>query len=134
MKDLEIVAFAEKEFKTPFKWGVNDCNTLILKYLDIVHGPDVLKIALEQYSSRREAIKFQREYGQTLSELCISLGYTKIPPTRARMGDILIIKKKQFEIGHLCLGIKILSVVEDVITDMAFIPSFHEFDWGLRIN
>ncbi|QDP48589.1 MAG: hypothetical protein Unbinned4234contig1002_15 [Prokaryotic dsDNA virus sp.] len=133
MKELEIIKFAEKEYKTPFKWGVNDCNTLILKFLDEIYGWDVLDIAFERYSNRKEAIKLQKEL-PTLTEVCLNNGARKIPPSRARMGDILIISKRYFELGHICLGSKVLSVIEEEISDMAFIPSFNDFDWGLRVE
>ena len=42
MKDKETIAFVEKELDKPFAWGTNDCNTIVLKYIDEVHIHDVI--------------------------------------------------------------------------------------------
>ena len=134
MNELKVIQFAEKEYKKPFEWGKNDCNTLVLNYLDKIYLSDTfIKIAYKKYSSLKEAIKFQKEYEVRLTNFCLGLGLKKIPANKARTGDILIIEEKNFEIGHICLGSLVLSVVIDETTDMAKIPSFNEFDHGLRL-
>ena len=114
MKDLETIAFAQKELDTPFAWGTNDCNTLVLKYLDEVWGNDVQSMIYGKYKTK--------------------IGAIRLPPKLARTGDILIVHTKGFEMGHICLGTKILSVIEDSKTSITRIDGFDFFNWALRVN
>tara|TARA_R100000963_G_scaffold22286_1_gene15538 strand:+ start:79 stop:477 length:399 start_codon:yes stop_codon:yes gene_type:complete len=129
----KIINFTEKELHTPFQWSVNDCNTLILQYLDEVYNKDVLKIAYKKYKTKKGAIGFQKKYPRTLSEVCIDEGAVKINSFKARSGDILVVCGKDFELGHICLGAKVLSVPENTQTEILPITDFGLFHYGLRI-
>ena len=134
MKDLETIAFVEAERLQPFKWGKNDCNTFVLKYLDKVWGRDLLKEAYGKYDNKQDAVIFQSEYPNMISDAIIETGAVKIPPGLAKMGDILVVDFKLFELCHLCLGSKVASVPEDGMTQVSRIEDFVVFDWALRIN
>ena len=84
--------FIEPKFNEKFAWGSNDCNTLILEYLDYMLGTETLKIAYKKYHTKFGAMRFQKKYQQRVSEKCLELGLTAINPTQARHGDILIKK------------------------------------------
>ncbi len=135
MKDLETIAFAQKELDTPFAWGTNDCNTLVLKYLDEVWGNDVLSMIYGKYKTKIGAVKFNKKQKYTFTDGIVEeLGAIRLPPKLARTGDILIVHTKGFEMGHICLGTKILSVIEDCKTSITRIDGFDFFNWALRIN
>jgi len=135
MKDLESIAFAEKELHTPFAWGKNDCNTLVLKYIDEVLGKDVLNKIYGKYTTKIGAVKFNKKQKYTFSEGIIEeLGAVKLPPKLARTGDILIVHSGVYEMGHICLGSQCLSVLEDGSTATAKISDFSIYDWALRID
>ena len=134
MRDLATIAFVEAELTTPFQWGINDCNTFVLKYLDTVWERDLLKECYGKYTTKEEAVTFQQEYPQMISDAIIETGATKIPPGLARNGDILVINFGLFELCHLCLGSKGASVPEDGFTQLFRINEFDKFDWAVRIN
>lgn len=132
MKDLDTIKFIERERLTPYQWGINDCNTLVLQYMDEVFNTKLLHKVYGKYRTKVGAIRFQKKFPFTLSEYLINAGCKKINPHKAVMGDLLIIDKGVYELGFICLGSKVASVPEDLTTDIAKIPSFNEFDWGLR--
>ena len=63
--------FIEPKFNEKFAWGSNDCNTLILEYLDYMLGTETLKIAYKKYHTKFGAMKFQKKYQQRVSEKCL---------------------------------------------------------------
>jgi|TARA_R110000824_G_C15214038_1_gene676938 hypothetical protein len=134
MKDLETVEFVETEMGNIFSWGKNDCNTLTLKYLDTVWGMNLHKEAYNKYKTKKGAISFQAKYPLSLSDLIIKEGAIKIPCTMSRMGDILIKQDVGFERSHICLGTKIVSVPENLETQIQNINDFNVFDWALRVT
>ena len=133
MKDLETIDFIEQETGNSFVWGSNDCNTFVLKYVDQVHGMDLLKKAYKKYKTKKGAISFQAKYPLPISEAIIKEGAVKIPSGMARMGDLLVKQDKGFERCHICLGTKIASVPEDQETQIQSIKDFNIFDWGIRV-
>jgi len=135
MKDLETIDFAHKELGKPFAWGTNDCNTLVLQYIDEVLQKDVLKKIYGKYKTKRGAIGFNKKQPYTFSDGIIKeLNAVKLPPKMARTGDILIVSNKAFELGHICVGTSVLSVLEDHHTLMLRINDFDDYNWALRIN
>ena len=135
MKDLETIAFAQKELNTPFAWGTNDCNTLVLKYLDEVWGNNVLGMIYGKYKTKIGAVKFNKKQKYTFTDGIVEeLGAIRLPPKLARTGDILIVHSKGFEMGHICLGSQIVSVLEGSCTTTLKIVDFAIFDWALRIE
>ena len=134
MKDLETINYVESEKGNSFQWGSNDCNIFILKYLDTVWGRDLLKEAYKKYNDKESAVEFQGEYTHTISKAIIKTGATRIPPSFARMGDILVIDFGIYELCHLCLGNSFASVPEDGKTEITRLDDLKAFDWALRIN
>jgi len=135
MKDLETIAFVQKELDTPFAWGTNDCNTLVLKYLDEVWGKDVLSMIYGKYKTKTGAIKFNAKQKYTFTDGIIEeLDAVRLPPKLARTGDILIVHSKGYEMGHICTGTSVLSVPEEGKTSMIKIIDFSFYNWALRIN
>ena len=121
MKDLETIAFVQKELDTPFAWGTNDCNTLVLKYLDEVWGKDVLSMIYGKYKTKTGAIKFNAKQKYTFTDGIIEeLDAVRLPPKLARTGDIT--------------GTSVLSVPEEGKTSMVKIIDFSFYNWALRIN
>ena len=104
MRDIETIAFVEAEKGKPFKWGSNDCNIFILKYLDTVWGRDLLKECYGKYDSKESAVEFQQNYPLMISDAIVETGATKIPPSLAKTGDLLVIDFKLFQLCNLCLG------------------------------
>tara|TARA_R100000655_G_scaffold2180_2_gene8990 strand:+ start:80 stop:484 length:405 start_codon:yes stop_codon:yes gene_type:complete len=134
MKDHETIAFIQKEKNKPFSWGVNDCHTLVLKYLDTVWDKDVHKEVFKKYKTKKQAIKYRRDYPESLTDGIIKAGATKLPPKMARMGDLLIKDHKLFQLAHICLGSQIVSVFEGGSTTIFKVVDFTLFDWALRIE
>ena len=134
MRDIETIAFVEAEKGKPFKWGINDCNTFVLSYLDTVWGRDLLKECYGKYDSKESAVEFQQNYPLMISDAIVETGAIKIPPSLAKTGDLLVIDFKLFQLCNLCLGTNGASVEEDKQTDIFRIKEFSAFDWALRIN
>ena len=59
---IKFNKFIEPKFNEQFAWGSNDCNTLILEYLDFMLGTETLKIAYKKYHTKFGAMKFQKKY------------------------------------------------------------------------
>tara|TARA_R110002020_G_scaffold184477_8_gene381481 strand:- start:521 stop:925 length:405 start_codon:yes stop_codon:yes gene_type:complete len=134
MRDNETIQFAQKQLGKSFAWGTNDCNTLVCKYIDEVWGKDTLKIPFQNYNNKTGAIRFQKNYPKSLTEVIIDAGATKISSKLATVGDILIVDRKYFQLGHICLGTNFLSVPENQKTAITRLLDFSIFDWALRIN
>ena len=64
---LKANNYIESKLNEPFAWGTNDCNTFIVEYFDKVLGTDLLKIIYQKYSTKKGAIKFQKEFAQRIS-------------------------------------------------------------------
>ena len=125
--------FIEPKFNEKFAWGSNDCNTLILEYLDYMLGTETLKIAYKKYHTKFGAMKFQKKYQQRVSEKCLELGLTAINPTQARHGDILIKTDPRWDMCHLSMGTKFISIDEVVGVSAVPIPDFNIFDKAFRL-
>ena len=135
MKDKETIAFVEKELDKPFAWGTNDCNTIVLKYIDEVLGHDVLHKIYGKYRTKLGAIRFNRKQNYTFSDGIIEeLGAVKLPPKMARTGDILVVSDEGYELCQICLGNQYLSVLENSSTITGKIYDFSFYDWALRIE
>ena len=135
MKDIETIEFAQKELNTPFAWGTNDCNTLVLKYLDEVWGKDVLHMIYGKYKTKIGAVKFNKKQKYSFTDGIVEeLGATRLPPKLARTGDILIVHDEAFEMGHICMGTNVLSVPEDGKTSISKVLDFGFYNWSIRIS
>tara|TARA_R100000234_G_C4945368_1_gene154840 strand:+ start:347 stop:766 length:420 start_codon:yes stop_codon:yes gene_type:complete len=125
--------FLESKMGEPFVWGTNDCNTFILEYLDKIIGSKVHEIAYKKYDTEFGAVKFQKKYGQTVSEKCLELGLIKISPSKSTFGDILVKHNENWDSCHICIGSKIISVDEGVGVVALPIPDFNFFDSAYRV-
>ena len=88
----------------------------------------------KKYNTKKEAIKYRQDYPESLTDGIIRAGAIKIPPKMARMGDLLIVDHKLFQLAHICLGSQIVSVFEGSSTTIFKIVDFSLFDWALRIE
>tara|TARA_E500000331_G_scaffold276573_1_gene269124 strand:- start:1 stop:411 length:411 start_codon:yes stop_codon:yes gene_type:complete len=134
MIDSKIHKYIERERSRPFIWGQNDCNTFVLKFLDRIHNLDLEQSIKGKYKTEFGAIKFQKKFGQYLSEYLINNGGRKILPTMAVTGDILIIKKGVYELGHICLGHLIAGCLENKSISIGRIQDFKKFDLAIRFD
>jgi len=125
--------FIEPKLNKQFSWGENDCNTLVLEYLDYMLGTDTLNIAYQKYHTKFGAMRFQKEYQQTISEKCKELGLIELNPIKARHGDILIKHDKRWDMCHICIGTKIISIDETVGVNAVSVNDFDIFDIGYRL-
>ena len=126
--------YIESKLNEPFVWGTNDCNTFIVEYFDKVLGTDLLKIIYKKYSSKKGAIRFQKNFKQRISGRCLQLGMTQHHPTQAIFGDVLIKHNQNWDSCHICIGSKIVSVDEYLGTTIIPIYDFNFYNWAYRFN
>ena len=134
MIDNKIHQYIQKERSKPFVWGSRDCNTFVLNFIDSIYNLDLEKKVKGKYKTEFGAIKFQKNFGQYLSEYLISNGGKKILPTQATIGDILIIKKGVYELGDICLGALVAGCLEHESIVIGRVQDFNTFDFAVRFN
>jgi hypothetical protein len=131
--EIKIHRFAEKYLGKPFIWGLFDCNTFVLDYMDHMLGTDLLKEALGKYDNKRSAIRFQRDYPFMLKDAMYENGADEIHINRVSIGDILIKDLGMFQAAHLVLGNRVMSADEE--KGVISIPLAHlNFDYALRVR
>jgi len=133
MNIVKLNQFIEPKMCKKFAWGVNDCNTLILEYLDFMLGTETLKIAYKKYNTKAGAITFQKNYFQKVSDKCEELGLLVINPVQAQHGDILIKHDQKWDMCHLCIGTKFISIDETIGINATSILDFNFFDKAYRL-
>ena len=84
----------------PFAWGMNDCNTLAILWMDRVSNSDVLLSVEGQYHSFSEAVKFYKDFPSWRSILD-TLGWEQV--TTLRNGDLILRQGKSFVFAHIFL-------------------------------
>ena len=87
--------------KHPFQWGVNDCNTLAVEWMDRVSNSDVLSSIEGKYRSFSEAIKFYEEF-PSWQAILHTLGWDQVDTVRN--GDLILRQGKSFVFAHIFLG------------------------------
>ena len=131
--ELKVHQFAEKHLGKPFQWGVMDCNTFILEYMDLMLGTQLLKEAFKKYNSKLSAAKFQREYPFMLRDALYEYGANEINVKAVNVGDVLIKDLGIFQAAHLGLGNRVMSVDEE--HGVISLPLDHlNFDYALRVR
>jgi hypothetical protein len=131
--EIKIHRFAEKYLGKPFIWGLFDCNTFVLDYMDHMLGTDLLKEALGKYDNKRSAIRFQRDYPFMLKDAMYENGAEEINIESVSIGDILIKDLGMFQAAHLVLGNRVMSADEE--KGVISIPLVHlNFDYALRVR
>ena len=119
------MSFANVVKDKSFQWGLVDCNTITLKFLDmIMEGqPDYTSITEEvvgKYSSKADAYYFYKNYSNTkVSWDTYLLQFCDKNPAKPvfQAGDIMLAPVGNVLIGsHICLGGKSLSIDPDLGT------------------
>ena len=108
MNEIAFHNYIQSQIGKPFKWGYNDCNTFILKMVDNFYGTDYAVDIVGQYDSKSSALRFAKRIG-TLRDY---LPLKKIPRKHAQTGDLILVKDKVFDMAHVCMGSKMVSVDE----------------------
>jgi|TARA_R110000824_G_scaffold101231_1_gene240506 hypothetical protein len=133
MSELKIHQFADKHLGKSFQWGMMDCNTFILEYMDLMLGTNLLKEAQGKYSSKRSAVRFQMKYPLLLRDAMYEHGAADIPNKAVNVGDILIKDLGIFQAAHLVLGSRVMSVDEEKGVISIPLPDL-DFDYALRVR
>lgn len=84
----------------PFAWGMNDCNTLAVSWMDRVSNSDVLCAIEGNYTSFSEAVTFYKNFPSWRSILD-TLGWGQV--TTLRNGDLILRQGKSFVFAHIFL-------------------------------
>ena len=115
IKIAPVISFANAMKGRGFNWGTNDCNTVTLKFLDmIMEGhPDYTSITSEivgKYGTANNAYHFYKNFGKTWDEYL--LGFCDKNPDKPtfQAGDIIMKPLNRVMGSHVCLGGKSLSV------------------------
>ena len=124
--------YVENKIGTPFEWGINDCNTFAAGYLDHVKGTNWLSVFKGKYKNKFGAIRFQRKFDKTPSSVLLAEGLKKISVYEVRQGDILIKKDKIYEMAHIVINDKVVSVDENFGTSIINISDLKIFNSAFR--
>ncbi len=106
--EVEFHSYIQSQIGKPFKWGENDCNTFILKMVDYFYGTDYAIDIVGQYDSKKSALRFAKRIGNLRDYLPLK----RIPRNHAQTGDLILVKDKVFDMAHVCMGSKMVSVDE----------------------
>ena len=124
--------YVENKIGIPFEWGINDCNTFAAGYLDHVKGTNWLSVFKGKYKNKFGAIRFQRKFDKTPSSVLLAEGLKKISVYEVRQGDILIKKDKIYEMAHIVINDKVVSVDENFGTSIMNISDLKIFNSAFR--
>ena len=89
---------AHAQQQNEFKWGWNDCNTFIVKYVDLVKGSNIITEVRGKYWDARSAFRFTRDY-KKLDAGLIEAGFVRVEESQD--GDIITYEKNGFVCGHI---------------------------------
>ena len=89
---------AHAQQQTEFNWGWNDCNTFIVKYVDLVKGTKIINEVRGKYWDARSAFRFTRDY-KKLDAGLEEQGFTQAEELQD--GDIITYEKLGFVCGHI---------------------------------
>jgi len=126
--------YVEEKMGMPFEWGTNDCNTFLAGYVDHVKGTNWLEVFKGKYKNKFGAIRFQKKYGKRPSEVLQDEGLEQISVYDVRVGDILIKKDKIYEMTHIVINNKCVSVDEEIGTAPIPISDLKTFDLAYRFK
>jgi len=99
--------FSSSQLGKPFTWGDNDCNTLVIEWVDLLTGSNHIDEVRGQYSNKDEAIEF---YRSVKNEEDILAEFHEIDPAFISVGDILTVPFGKMLGAHICVGSRLLSV------------------------
>lgn len=111
-----VVSWANSWAKRPWAWGVCDCTTLTLSWLDVLTIGDNLALAAGLYSDETTARAHAEGCGHTLESLIRYSGGCDVPAGHQQPGDFIIgrLPGDPWQRGHVCLGTHALSAIPDV--------------------
>ena len=81
---------ASKKFK-PYEWGVNDCNTFVVDWIDHYYQKDWNGQLQFDYSNQLGAIRYHKKLPFDASEFMYMAGYDQTTAT-PETGDVLLQK------------------------------------------
>lgn len=86
--------FASAKLHQPFKWGQEDCNTLALDFIDLVHPslPSIINEVRGHYHTSATAREFYRNYRYTWHSYLTEIGFKEVEPMFFQAGDFHIHK------------------------------------------
>lgn len=107
-----LVRWAVNMIGKQFAWGEMDCATLTLQGLSIFHGITNTPpgwVALPKWSSIKEAMRVQKQYGNT-SEFLTMHGWAEIPKNYARTGDVAVIETSPMQTAAIIVNRSVLLI------------------------
>ena len=106
---INLCMWARNKVGTSFRWGANDCITLLKDTLYIMYE---YFLDIPQYSTSGEAMRVYRSLDRTPSELLQYLGFHTVSQMFSQNGDIVVVNTEHMqEIGIVVDG-RILSASE----------------------
>ena len=118
MKSYPVIAFANAMVGREFSWGQCCCNTVTLKFLDmIMEGhPDYTSITEEvvgKFDTRESAYKFYKDFSKTRfsgDKYLMSFCDKNPEKPQFQIGDVITRSTGLLVESHICVGAKSLSV------------------------
>jgi hypothetical protein len=112
-QEAQLIKLLDMAGRRRFQWGINDCNTLALEWLDKVQNKGWLKRVWGKYDDAKGAIKVARSLPRWCDGL-VEEGWIEIPHTQASVGDLAVMEDKHFDRVHIVLGPHVVSVHESL--------------------
>lgn len=116
--EMELINILDRAGRHPFQWGMNDCNTLCLEWLDKLQDRGWLERVKGKYSNVREAAKFASQQPKWVDMLSDE-GWQEISRQDASVGDLAVFSDKHYDRVHIVMG--------------AYMVSLHETDGMVKI-
>ena len=87
--EIELGRYLASKKHQPHKFGVNDCNTFVVEWIDLIRGTDYAGMLQFDYDTALGAARFHKNLPFTAEEFVEMAGYdyTDTPPAT---GDILL--------------------------------------------
>ena len=120
IKPSIVTSFGNAIREMTFHWGTRDCNTVALKFLDVVmfkkkEYESITDEVVGKYDNEKRAVRFYIKYDKTwdsyLTKFC-----DKNPENKPAFqpGDILTVGTHPFVMVHVCLGGKTASMDPEI--------------------
>jgi len=108
---MELINILDRAGRHPFQWGINDCNTLCLEWLDKLQDRGWLDRVKGKYSNVREAAKFASELPKWTDGL-LAEGWIEITAQEASVGDLGVVSDRLYDRVHIVMGSFMVSIHE----------------------
>lgn len=108
--EKRLMAYVDKEFGLPFKWGVRDCATFMIGCLRAMCGD--FKHPEFTYRNEKEALRFAHK-NPVYDFLRSTFSVEHIEPSFEQRGDIILIPQGGFECAHIVLGDDFVGAYEE---------------------